>query len=114
MSATLTYRQLKEFVNRIDEQFLDQPAIIIQEEGSIAIEAAEIMDEEMVIYSDGEYDNIIDTKSSYEEITSHLFNDDVEFELKNTFSKGFPLMWEDISNSHNDKLTSFKVQIAAL
>jgi len=93
MGEAITYRQLKEFVNKIDEQFLDNTVLVFQEEGSLKV-TAEICKEEMMVYDDGEYPNTISTRDEYKEFCSCI-DPDEHPEIKKIIPPGLPMIWED-------------------
>ena len=93
MTSPKTYRELKEFINQVDEQFLDLPFIVMGEEYGTSIHAFEIATEKTIMFSDGEHQNIVLQKSEFE-----IFENDTEadgFEIKHIYPEGFPMVFDN-------------------
>lgn len=99
----LTYRELKEFVNLIDEHFLDFPVLIYSEESAVEVHCAEISNTEMVIFknTDDDDDRYIETRQLFELTCRGM---EPYFQELAKFPPGLPLMYDSIDNSLNDQL----------
>jgi hypothetical protein len=104
----LTYRQLKDFVNKIDEKHLDEPVIIYAEEEATHLEAAQIIKEPLTEYENGDMQHIIELQS---EINTIIEEDLDDITVIRQIEPGLPMLFSDVNSSYHAMYVEFSIEI---
>lgn len=84
----MTWKELKEFCNSLDEKELSKKVILWREDEAITKITAETLHEDCYAVDDGE-------GCVYESEKSCLLRDDEDVEIKKVYDKGTPILWEE-------------------